>query len=108
MELIGSAALLAHAGKARAQNAANANVVYGASTIPIGIRSRLIPNINGITMHALEAGYERRESAGGAAGARLPGARLQLASRNAAAGEGGLSRDCARSARLWEDAAGPR
>ena len=33
-------------------------MAYGATTIPTGIRSRLIPNINGITMHALEAGYE--------------------------------------------------
>ena len=58
MELIASATLLARAGEARAQSATNADVVYGASTIPVGIRSRLIPNINGITMHALEAGYE--------------------------------------------------
>ncbi len=58
LELIASAALLTRTGEARAQNPANAGVVYGASTIPIGIRSRLIPNINGITMHALEAGYE--------------------------------------------------
>jgi pimeloyl-ACP methyl ester carboxylesterase len=36
----------------------NADVVYGATTIPIGIRSRLVSGINGITMHALEAGYE--------------------------------------------------
>jgi pimeloyl-ACP methyl ester carboxylesterase len=37
---------------------ANADVAYGATTIPVGIRSRLVPNINGITMHALEAGYD--------------------------------------------------
>ena len=36
----------------------NADVVYGATTIPIGIRSRIVANINGISMHALEAGYE--------------------------------------------------
>src|SRR5688572_4064561 len=36
----------------------NADVAYGATTIPLGIRSRLVPNINGITMHALEAGYD--------------------------------------------------
>jgi len=58
MELIASAALLTRAGGARAQSPSNADVVYGASTIPVGIRSRLIPNINGITMHALEAGSE--------------------------------------------------
>jgi pimeloyl-ACP methyl ester carboxylesterase len=36
----------------------NPDVVYGATTIPPGIRSRIVPNINGISMHALEAGYE--------------------------------------------------
>ncbi len=36
----------------------NVDVAYGATTIPIGIRSRLIERTNGITMHALEAGYE--------------------------------------------------
>ena len=36
----------------------NADVVYGATTVPIGIRSRIVANINGISMHALEAGYE--------------------------------------------------
>src|SRR5688500_9258561 len=36
----------------------NPDVVYGAATIPIGIRSRIVPNINGISMHVLEAGYD--------------------------------------------------
>ena len=36
----------------------NPDVVYGATTIPPGIRSRIVANINGISMHALEAGYE--------------------------------------------------
>ena len=31
---------------------------YGAGTLPAGIRSRMIPGVNGIAMHALEAGYE--------------------------------------------------
>jgi pimeloyl-ACP methyl ester carboxylesterase len=31
---------------------------YGGSTIPSGIRSRRIPNVNGLTVHMLEAGYE--------------------------------------------------
>jgi pimeloyl-ACP methyl ester carboxylesterase len=31
---------------------------YGSGTLPAGIRSRLIPGVNGITMHVLEAGYE--------------------------------------------------
>ena len=52
-----AAAPFAAAARARAQTS-NPDVAYGATTIPIGIRSRLIPNINGITMHALEAGYE--------------------------------------------------
>jgi pimeloyl-ACP methyl ester carboxylesterase len=43
--------------RASAQGA-NADVVYGATTIPIGIRSRITPNVNGIAMHALEAGYD--------------------------------------------------
>src|SRR5687768_9907419 len=37
----------------------NPDVVYGAATIPMGIRSRIVPNINGISMHVLEAGYDR-------------------------------------------------
>jgi pimeloyl-ACP methyl ester carboxylesterase len=31
---------------------------YGKSTIPPGIRSRLVGNVNGLTVHMLEAGYE--------------------------------------------------
>lgn len=31
---------------------------YGDGTLPAGIRSRVIPNLNGIAMHVLEAGYE--------------------------------------------------
>jgi pimeloyl-ACP methyl ester carboxylesterase len=31
---------------------------YGNSTIPPGIRSRLVPSVNGLTVHMLEAGYE--------------------------------------------------
>ena len=36
----------------------NPDVVYGETTIPAGIRSRLLDGINGITMHVLEAGYD--------------------------------------------------
>ena len=32
--------------------------VYGNGTIPAGIRSRYIANVNGMTVHVLEAGYE--------------------------------------------------
>ena len=31
---------------------------YGAGTLPAGIRSRLVTDVNGITMHVLEAGHE--------------------------------------------------
>ena len=31
---------------------------YGNGTIPAGIRSRQIANVNGMTVHILEAGYE--------------------------------------------------
>ena len=31
---------------------------YGNGTIPAGIRSRMVANVNGLTMHVLEAGFE--------------------------------------------------
>jgi hypothetical protein len=31
---------------------------YGNGTLPPGIRSRIIANVNGLTVHILEAGYE--------------------------------------------------
>ncbi len=31
---------------------------YGMGTLPAGIRSRIVPGVNGIAMHVLEAGYE--------------------------------------------------
>src|SRR5262245_5255701 len=31
---------------------------YGNSTLPPGIRSRTVANVNGMTVHMLEAGYE--------------------------------------------------
>jgi pimeloyl-ACP methyl ester carboxylesterase len=40
------------------QAAVNADVAYGSTTIPAGIRSRMVAGVNGITMHALEAGFE--------------------------------------------------
>jgi pimeloyl-ACP methyl ester carboxylesterase len=36
----------------------NPDVAYGATTLPSGIRSRMVDNHNGITMHVLEAGFE--------------------------------------------------
>ena len=41
-----------------AQTSNNPDVAYGNTTIPPGIRSRLVTGVNGITMHALEAGFE--------------------------------------------------
>jgi pimeloyl-ACP methyl ester carboxylesterase len=41
-----------------AQSMTNPDVAYGATTIPVGIRSRMVTGVNGITMHALEAGFE--------------------------------------------------
>ena len=41
-----------------AQPANNPDVLYGQSTIPRGIRSRIVNGVNGMAMHALEAGYE--------------------------------------------------
>jgi pimeloyl-ACP methyl ester carboxylesterase len=38
----------------------NNDVAYGATTLPAGIRSRFVPNINGLTMHMLEAGFETK------------------------------------------------
>jgi pimeloyl-ACP methyl ester carboxylesterase len=39
----------------------NTNVAYGQTTLPSGIRSRLVDNNNGCTMHVLEAGFEGRD-----------------------------------------------
>jgi hypothetical protein len=33
---------------------------YGNSTLPPGIRSRIVNNINGLEMHVLEAGFETK------------------------------------------------
>jgi hypothetical protein len=33
-------------------------VTYGNGTLPPGIRSRSIANVNGLNVHILEAGYE--------------------------------------------------
>jgi pimeloyl-ACP methyl ester carboxylesterase len=38
----------------------NTNVAYGQSTLPSGIRSRFLEDINGLKMHLLEAGFERK------------------------------------------------
>src|ERR1019366_2261752 len=52
---LASLAYAAAAGKARAENQ---NVVYGQTTLPSGIRSRFVENVNGLRVHILEAGFE--------------------------------------------------
>jgi pimeloyl-ACP methyl ester carboxylesterase len=51
-------ASLAYTALASTGRAANQDVAYGQATIPAGIRSRFIDNINGLRVHMLEAGYE--------------------------------------------------
>ncbi len=61
--LQGLGAVLAPAALTRTARAAQAPppaalTPYSASVLPTGIRSRFVQNVNGITMHVLEAGYE--------------------------------------------------
>src|SRR5215831_19366423 len=49
---------ISFAGAVNAMAQANRDVAYGGTTLPAGIRSRLINNVNGITYHILEAGFE--------------------------------------------------
>jgi predicted alpha/beta-fold hydrolase len=56
--LLQSIAAMPLASWAVAQGGNNPDVAYGNTTIPAGIRSRLVTGVNGITMHALEAGFE--------------------------------------------------
>ncbi len=72
-------------GLALAQSVARADIVrtdiaslppYGNGTVPAGIRSRAIANVNGLTVHILEAGFETPGPSGGAVAARLSRARL--------------------------------
>jgi len=57
-ELLHSLAATPLVARAFAQPAINADVAYGSTTISVGIRSRMVTGVNGITMHALEAGFE--------------------------------------------------
>lgn len=57
-QLIQSLAAAPLAARAFAQSANNPDVAYGSTTIPVGIRSRMVTGVNGITMHALEAGFD--------------------------------------------------
>ena len=49
---------LAFASLATKARAANADVAYGQATLPASIRSRFIQNVNGLTVHMLEAGFQ--------------------------------------------------
>ena len=64
-----TASAAAIGGFALAQSAARAAIVrldvgnlppYGNSTLPAGIRSRIVNNINGLAIHMLEAGFETK------------------------------------------------
>ena len=64
---VATASAAAASGFALAQGSARAAVVrtdiaglppYGNGTLPPGIRSRTVANVNGLTVHILEAGYE--------------------------------------------------
>lgn len=58
-QLLASVAAVPFASRsAFAQPRSNPDVAYGSSTIPPGIRSRMVTGVNGITMHALEAGFD--------------------------------------------------
>jgi pimeloyl-ACP methyl ester carboxylesterase len=52
---LASLAYIAAAGRA---HAANQDVIYGQATLPSGIRSRFVDNVNGLRVHILEAGFE--------------------------------------------------
>src|SRR6266516_4788650 len=49
---------ISFAGAVSVRAQANRDVAYGGTTLPAGIRSRFINNVNGITYHILEAGFE--------------------------------------------------
>jgi pimeloyl-ACP methyl ester carboxylesterase len=56
---IGGLTFSSRSARARAQGTNSASLPpYGNSTIPAGIRSRTVANVNGLTVHMLEAGYE--------------------------------------------------
>ena len=57
----------------------NADVAYGATTLPSGIRSRFVDNHQRPPVHVLEAGFENRGRPCVLLLHGFPGARLQLA-----------------------------
>jgi pimeloyl-ACP methyl ester carboxylesterase len=54
-----TAATLTSAGSAQAQGAAPIGP-YRPEVLPAGVRSRFVDNVNGLRMHVLEAGFEKR------------------------------------------------
>jgi pimeloyl-ACP methyl ester carboxylesterase len=59
--LAGSVTCAALSRTGRAQTASPSAIgPYRPDVLPAGIRSRFVQNVNGITMHVLEAGFERR------------------------------------------------
>ena len=106
---IGGMTFSSRSAPARAQGTNSASLPpYGNSTIPAGIRSRTVANVNGLTVHMLEAGYE---TAGRPAILLLHGfPELAYSWRKVMlpAGRGGVSRDRPRHARLRShDRVGP-
>jgi pimeloyl-ACP methyl ester carboxylesterase len=55
-EFVGTAVMAAGAAGFRS---AQTDAPYGNGTIPAGIRSRTVANVNGLTVHMLEAGFEQ-------------------------------------------------
>lgn len=43
-----------------AKDKTNTDVAYGQTTLPVGIRSRFVQNVNGLSIHILEAGFESK------------------------------------------------
>ena len=64
----------------------NMDVFYGSDTLPLGIRSRYVENINGLTIHILEAGYEAKKPTLCFASPWFSGTGLQLEEGNATSG----------------------
>ena len=57
LQTLGGASLGAAARPGSAWSQPAPNEPFGMGTLPAGIRSRIVPGVNGIAMHVLEAGY---------------------------------------------------
>ena len=55
-----SLALCARASNVPSEDVKNTHIGYGETTLPTGIRSRFVKNVNGLTIHILEAGFETK------------------------------------------------